>query len=335
MKNFTAPLNNPERDDQQLYHEESSSVVPLTSIPPKPELEETKTRVNVWVKSLSSLALYIAVGYFFFNQNWLLVIILTAVVIFHELGHFFAMKLYDYKDLGIFFIPLMGAYVSGTKHEISQKQSAIVLLAGPVPGIIVGVILHWLAGYYDTYLLEKIAWILIYLNILNLLPVYPLDGGQLLNRLFFDDYKIIGKIFIVLSASALAWFAWSISFYPLLVFPAMMLIRMAGDFKFDKLTQNIEKEGINLDTTYEQISDEDYWKIRNAVIKYHPELKDVEPAPPFEYSDKEDKVITTIQGLLQRTLSQDLSIAGKLLILVLWIGCFFMPVLMKIPLRIF
>lgn len=304
-------------------------------IPPKPELEDAKNKTNVWVKSLSSLALYIAVGYFFFNQNWLLVLILTAVVIFHELGHFFAMKVYDYKDLGIFFIPLMGAYVSGTKHEVSQKQSSIVLLAGPVPGIIVGVILHYLSGYFDNYFLERIAWILIYLNLLNLLPVYPLDGGQLLNRLFLDNYSVVGKFFIILSAGALAYFAWRISFYPLLIFPAMMLLRMAGDIQYDKLTKKLEDEGINLDTTYDEISDEEYWKTRNALIKHSPDFYDVKPAPPYKYSEKESKIITTIQSLLQRTLYQDLSLAGKFLILILWIGCFFVPVLLGIPLRFF
>src|SRR4051812_3894648 len=104
--------------------------------PPKPAKEDKK--INVWIRSLTSLALYILVGYYFFKANWTLLLILTAIVIFHELGHFLAMKIYNYKELGIFFIPLLGAYASGTKREISQKQSAVILLAGPIPGIIVG-----------------------------------------------------------------------------------------------------------------------------------------------------------------------------------------------------
>jgi hypothetical protein len=73
--------------------------------------------MNVWLKSLGSLALFLVVGYFFFRHNWTWVMILTAVVVFHEMGHFFAMKVYKYQELGIFFIPLMGAYVSGKKQE--------------------------------------------------------------------------------------------------------------------------------------------------------------------------------------------------------------------------
>jgi Zn-dependent protease len=301
----------------------------------KPELEEPKAKMNVWLKSLSSLALYLIVGYFFFKQNWTLVLILTGVVIFHELGHFLAMKIYRYQELGIFFIPLMGAYVSGKKQEVSQKQSAVILMAGPVPGIIIGLMLHFLSGYFDIRLLEMTAWILIYLNLLNLLPVYPLDGGQLLHRLFLDDYNIIGKIFVVISAALLAYFAWRISFYPLLLFPVLMLSRMIGDIQHERIVSKIEAEGIDLMKSYEEISAEEYWKIRNAVIKYHPHLKSVNPSPPYEFSPKEDQVITVIQNLLQRSIIQDLSIAGKFFILVIWIGCFAAPFFLDVITRPF
>ena len=135
----------------------------------KPELEkDKKDKISVWVKSLSSLALFIVIGYFFFQRNWNLVFILTAVVIIHELGHFLAMKFYKYQELGIFFIPLLGAYASGKKQDISQKQSAVILMAGPVPGVMIGLGLHFLAGYLDVYVLEQTAWIFIFLNMMNL-----------------------------------------------------------------------------------------------------------------------------------------------------------------------
>jgi stage IV sporulation protein FB len=303
--------------------------------PPKPDLEESKSKINIWLRSLSSLALYFVIGYFFFNKDWLLVLVLTAVVVFHEMGHFLAMKLYNYTDLGIFFIPLLGAYASGTKREVSQKQSAVIILAGPVPGIIAGVLIYFVSLQQDNLFLERMSWILVFLNLLNLFPVYPLDGGQLLNRLFLDESAMIGKIFIVISSVALAWFFYSIHFYPLLLFPLMMLIRLFTDIRHDKLIRKIEDEGVDLNTSYEDISDEQYWRIRNAVIKHHPDLKDIPIAPPYEYAENEDKIITTMQGMLQRIIIMDLSVAGKVLILFIWIACFAAPVLMKIPLRLF
>jgi Zn-dependent protease len=305
---------------------------------PKPELEEPKSSRYVWLKSLGSLAFFLVIGYFFFRRTtgdsysaWALVIVLTGVVVFHELGHFVAMKIYKYRDLGMFFIPLLGAYVSGKKQEVSQKQSAIILLAGPVPGIFLGIILHLLSLQFEIGFLENVAWILIFLNVLNLLPVYPLDGGQLLHRLFLDNYNILGKIFVILSVALMSWVAISSGYLFLLLFPFMMISRMIGDLQHERIEKKIEAEGIDLMKSYEELTAEEYWKVRNAVIKYYPQFKDVHPSPPYEISPKEDQIIVIIQGLLQRSLTQDLSLAGKFLILVIWIGFFLAPFLIKNP----
>lgn len=296
---------------------------------PKPELEEPKSRTNVWLKSIASLALFLILGYLVFQRQWVFILVLTGIVIFHELGHFVAMKIYKYRDLGIFFIPLLGAYVSGKKQEVSQKQSAIILLAGPIPGIFLGIVLHFLSISLDNQFLESTAKIMIFLNALNLLPVYPLDGGQLLHRLFLDDYNILGKIFVILSAALMSWIAISSGFYFLLFFPFMMISRMIGDLQHERIEKKIEAEGINLMKSYDQLTPEEYWKLRNSVLKYYPQFKDVNPSPPYEISPKEDQIITTIQGLLQRSLIQDLSLTGKFLILIVWVGFFLAPFLIK------
>jgi len=327
--------SDPGRDSDNL------SASSFSFYPPKPQQENKKG--NVWIRSLTSLALYVLIGYYFFSANWLLLLILTAIVIFHELGHFFAMKIYHYQDLGIFFIPLLGAYASGTKREVSQKQSAIILLAGPMPGILVGIALFLIANnpsgqipYASLNLLKSTAGLLIFLNVLNLLPIYPLDGGQLLNRLFLDESKLIGKIFVILSAGVLTWlalFGLGRPFYPLLIFPAMMLLRLRTDTRFDELTKKIEEKGINLEKTYEELTDEEYWAIRNILIENnYSTLRNISPAPPYEYSPSEDRVVAAIENMLQRTIIQDLSWPGKLLIILIWAGSFAAPFLLHVDL---
>lgn len=332
----------PGGENSEKNFEEHSFQNP-TIYPQKPELEQKKG--NVWIRSITSLALYLLIGYYFFSANWILVLILTGIVIFHELGHFLAMKIYHYRELGIFFIPLLGAYASGTKREVSQKQSAIILLAGPMPGIILGIVLYFiinsrLAGMpSQTFgLLQITATLLIFLNVLNLLPVYPLDGGQLVNRLFLDDTNFIGKIFVLLSALALGYLLIRLGMtnsflYVLLFFPVMMLVRLFTEDKNEKLTKAIESRGINLEKTYEEISDEEYWRIRNILIESnYPALRSISPAPPYEYSANEDKVVTAIESLLQRTIVQDLSWLGKVIIILIWVGSFAAPFLLKMDL---
>jgi hypothetical protein len=235
----------------------------------------------------------------------------------------------------------LGAYVSGTKREVSQKQSAVILLAGPLPGIILGVILHIIdqqsaEGYYFYDIsVSRIALLFILLNLINLFPIYPLDGGQLLNRVFLDEESIVSKIFIFLSAALMCWVAWKLNFYILLIFPALMLLRLRPDRNMDKTEKRIEREGINADTSYDEMPDENYWKIRNILIEEHSAFKDVPQAPPYDYSKREEKIMTTIQSLLHRHIIQDISVAGKIFIFLLWMAALAAPWLLKMDMSFF
>jgi Zn-dependent protease len=320
---------------------EDNNIVPdetiSTAIIYPPKYQKPEQPSNVWMKSIISLALYLALGYYIFKQ-WEILLLITGIVMIHELGHFFAMKYFRYGDLGIFFIPLLGAYVSGTKREVSQRQSAIILLAGPLPGIIIGIALYLLdqnsSGYFiQDISLSKIAGLFLILNLINLFPIYPLDGGQLLNRVFLDEESGWSKFFIFLSIGILCWIAIAIPFYVLLIFPAMILLRMSGEKKITSIEKRIEEEGINTDLEYSELPDEDYWKIRNILIEEYPLFKNVNPSPPFEYDEKEEKIMTMVQSLLHRHLIQDMSVSGKIFIFLIWIAAIASPWLinMNIP----
>ena len=328
MEHFPEPLF-------ELNPEEQPSLTgPVIIYPPK--FVKPDQQSNIWLRSFTSLAVYLILGYYIF-PSYKILLLITAIVLIHELGHFFAMKFFRYKDLGIFFIPLLGAYVSGSKREVSQKQSAIILLAGPLPGILLGI---------ATYLLWKnnaefsVAGISLYtvslsfiiLNLINLVPIYPLDGGQLLNRVFLDEESKVSKVFIYFSIGFLCWlalFGMSKPFYALLIFPVMMILRLFGEKKITNVEKRVAAADINTDLDYEDLPDEDYWKIRNILIEEHTSFSEVEPAPPYEYSGKEEKIMTTIQSLLHRHLIQDVSVAGKIFIFLVWAAAIASPWLLK------
>jgi stage IV sporulation protein FB len=321
MDNFNSPsgeLSNQE----QLPPQEA-----VVTYPPK--FQKKDDPVNMWVKSFLSLALYLVLGYYIFH-SWKMLLLITAIVMIHELGHFFAMKYFRYNELGIFFIPLLGAYVSGSKREVSQKESAIILLAGPLPGILLGCVCYilWqrdilteIAGI-DT---DRIAISFIFLNLINLIPIYPLDGGQLLNRVFLDEESWISKLFVFLSAAFLLWVAWKLEFWILVIFPIMLLFRFQTDKKYALVEKRIDEENINADVSYKDLSDEDYWKIRNILIEEHPSYAEFNHTPPYAYHAKEEKMMTAVQGLLHRHLIQDLSIFGKIFIILLCLAAFASP----------
>lgn len=336
MENFDEHLHD-SAGEVTPVPEEETIIYPLGTeglpeVPPK--FEKPEQTSNIWLRSIVSLGLYLLVGYYIFHSLTMMIMI-TAIVLFHEMGHFIAMKYFRYKDLGIFFIPLLGAYVSGTKREVSQKESAIILLAGPLPGIILGIILYLL--YLDNPFLNiagisyySISLSLIILNLINLFPVYPLDGGQLLNRVFLEEESWISNAFVILSAGFIAWFAWKNNFPVLFIFPLMMLLRMVGDSKMKTVEKKVEESGIDMDKSYEELPDKDYWAIRNILIENMVTLKDVNPAPPYEYSHKEERIMTTIQSLLHRHLIQDLSVVGKIIVILIWVAAITSPWLLDI-----
>lgn len=330
--------------DQPVSYENTQPEEPAPSGYPPKYMPETG-KEQVWLRSVLSLAAYLVMGYYFF-PGYKTLLVITAIVMIHELGHFIAMKAYRYNELGIFFIPLLGAYVSGNKREVSQQQSAIILLAGPLPGILIGTLLYLLDQEQQLYFLQlslsKIGILFILLNLLNLLPVYPLDGGQLLNRVFLDEESIWSRIFVILSTGLFAFFAWNMYrnsgnpfYFVLLFFPLTIVLRSWGDKKMNSIEKKIEEAGINADVEYEDLPDADYWKIRNILIEEHPAFSTVMPSPPYQYCEKEDKIMVTIQGLLHRHLIQDLTIAGKLLIFLIWAAGIATPWLLNIDLSLF
>lgn len=228
------------------------------------------------------------------------------------------MRLFRYKDTGIFFIPFIGGFAAGTKREISQRESAIVIASGPIPGMLIGALLLLMGRSQDIFLFQDISmtWtgmLFLSLNAINLLPVFPLDGGQLLNRIFLDEEGRWSQIFIFLSALLLAFLAIYFKVYPLLLFPVFMIWRWRVDPVSKKLEARIEQEGIQTDLDYELLPDEDYWKIRRIIIELNPSFSQFSKSED-QYDEKEDRIQTAVSSLLHRHLIQDMSLHAKVLL---------------------
>lgn len=321
-------MQSDEQQENNLTNQANTSYPDNDFIYP-PKYQEQEQKLNIWVKSFFSLAAYLILGYYIF-PSYKILLLITIIVIIHELGHFLAMKLFGYKDLGMFFIPLLGAYVSGKKRDVSQKESAIILLAGPLPGIIIGIIFFYL---YQNNLAGEIAGIYYYhisllfvlLNLFNLLPIYPLDGGQLLSRVFLNEDDRLIKIFYIISILLLCFLVWKLKNPILFIFPALLAFRLLGENKLFALEKKVEEAGINADLEYEELPDKDYWAIRKIAIEEVPALSEIEQAPPYEFSNKEYKIMNTIQSILHRHLIQDLNIVEKIFILLIWLIAIIAP----------
>ena len=87
------------------------------AIPVKPDLhQDAKTKSPAG--SFVSVLIFALVGYFVWKSNIRAAVIITVVILIHELGHLLAMKFYNYSNLSIFLIPMIGGIASGTKKDI-------------------------------------------------------------------------------------------------------------------------------------------------------------------------------------------------------------------------
>lgn len=136
--------------------------------------------------------------------DWKYVLAIIPVLLFHELGHYLAMRAFNYKNLRMFFIPLLGAAVSGSNYNVPGWKKVIVSLAGPVPGILLGIALTVVGLFFGIDWVKQLALLLVVLNGFNLLPILPLDGGWVMHTLFFSRSFILDVIFRVVAVAGLA-----------------------------------------------------------------------------------------------------------------------------------
>jgi len=298
------------------------------SFPPKPVLAERQS--NNLVRSLTSLFIYGILFYFLFDQNIAYIAAVLVVLLIHEFGHFFAMKFYNYQNIKLFIIPLLGAFVSGKKYEVSQKQMSIIILAGPLPGIMIGTLLYILNKTSPNETLGMLANVFIFINAFNLLPVYPLDGGRLLENLFIKNNYGIRLVFTILSILFLITLITYSGNFIMVIIPAIMIFELMNEVKNQKIRDYLDQEKIAYHIEYNDLPDKNYWLIRDCVLfSFQKKYNGVQPGV-YQYTVIEGILMQHVMNILKPDFRHDLNWAGKLLFLFLYL--FFM---IGIPILLF
>ena len=170
------------------------------------------------------------------------IIIIIFVIIIHELGHLIAMKAYGYKDVKMFFIPFFGAAVSGKNENISSSKKAIISLAGPVPGITLGFILLITSFFLHSQFVYKLSVMFIYLNGLNLLPLFPFDGGRFMSEMFFIRNRYFEFIFKVIAVSIFIIAAIEFQDFILAFIGITLLFSIGTSYKLASLAKELKRD---------------------------------------------------------------------------------------------
>jgi Zn-dependent protease len=120
-----------------------------------------------------SAAVYVWLG------GWWFGIGLVVLLFVHEMGHVLEAKRQGLPVSAPLFIPFMGALITMRQMPHNAWREAKLAIAGPLLGS-AGALALYLAGVaLDSRPLKAIAFLGFFINLFNLLPVVPLDGGRI------------------------------------------------------------------------------------------------------------------------------------------------------------
>lgn len=210
------------------------------------ELNQLQNRKAGWGNAILifvvSMVLFIGAG----SQqwSWKYALMLVPILFVHELGHYVAMRAFDYRNLRMFFLPFFGAAVAGRHYNVPGWKKVIVSMMGPAPGILLGAVIGGIGLVSHQPLLIQIALVMLILNGINLLPVLPLDGGWIFHALFFSRHPLLDATFRVMAVVALVVGGNYSGDKVLMYLGIFMLFGVPAAYRIARITEGLRKRGV-------------------------------------------------------------------------------------------
>jgi len=126
----------------------------------------------------------------------------VALLFVHEMGHVVALRAKGIKASAPVFIPFVGALIAMKDMPHDAKSEAEIGIAGPLLGTLGAFICLQIGHMMHMPLFVRLAYVGFFLNLFNLLPVLPLDGGRVMAA-------ISPKVWLAGMVLAVLLFIWS------------------------------------------------------------------------------------------------------------------------------
>jgi Zn-dependent protease len=110
--------------------------------------------------------------------GWKFAVGFVLLLLVHELGHVLEARRQGLPTSAPMFIPFLGAFITMKQMPENAWREAQVALAGPIVGSLGAAAVWGLGEAFDSELLVALAFVGFLLNLFNLLPIVPLDGGR-------------------------------------------------------------------------------------------------------------------------------------------------------------
>jgi len=182
----------PEQDELEPY-QPPEPYREYEPIQPEPGWKNTLRRV--WAPIAAAGAALYKYGVILFKAKFLLSIFISfdfyvwlggvwfavglIVLLFvHEMGHVLEAKRQGLDVTAPMFIPFLGAMIMLKENPRDAWHEARLALAGPILGSLGAAAIYFVGVAEDSNRLKAIAFLGFFINLFNLIPVVPLDGGR-------------------------------------------------------------------------------------------------------------------------------------------------------------
>lgn len=169
----------------------------------------------------------ISVFAYAFVYGWWYAVGIVGLIFAHEMGHFLAARKCGLNVGAPTFIPFVGAWIQLKEQPMNAETEAFVGIAGPMLGSAAAFVCYIVARDSGSGLLMALSYTGFIINLFNLIPISPLDGGRIVS-------VISPRIWLLGIPLLLGLFLWKPS--PLLLIIAIIAIPQAWGVLKDKAT---------------------------------------------------------------------------------------------------
>ncbi len=124
-------------------------------------------------------SMIVSIGAYALLWGWQFAVGFVLLLLVHEMGHVLEAKRQGLPVSAPMFIPFLGALITLKKLPDNAWAEAKVAIAGPILGSLGAAAVWGVGEAIDSELLVGLAFTGFFLNLFNLAPISPLDGGRI------------------------------------------------------------------------------------------------------------------------------------------------------------
>jgi len=135
-----------------------------------------------------------------FIYGWWYAVGFVALIFVHEMGHFVAARQRGLEVGAPTFIPFVGAWIQLKEQPMNAETEAFIGMAGPMLGSAGAFVCYLAAREEGSRLLYALAYAGFVINLFNLIPLTPLDGGRIVSvvspKLWYLGFPLLVALFL-------------------------------------------------------------------------------------------------------------------------------------------